>query len=372
MPRVALYSHDAQGLGHVQRNLAIAAALASTTPAPDVLLFSGAEEAAALARPAPCDVVTLPALRKRLDGSYAPRHLSGGLAELVAVRSAVLASTLDTFAPDLLIVDKLPGGAFGELEPALERLRGRTRIVLGLRDVLDDPATTRREWREQRFASTIERWYDAIWVYGDPRVFDPVAEYGLAGRPTFTGYLAHGRGSAPAAGAPVVLGLVGGGQDGRALAECFAATRFPAGHRGVLVTGPQMPAADRARIGRIAPGRADLVVHEFVPDVARWIAGAAAVVSMGGYNTVCELLASATPGLVVPRIRPRTEQLIRARRLAARGALDCLDPAEVSPGALAAWLRRAVARERRPRAGLDLDGLCRVRALAAPEVAHAA
>lgn len=346
-----------------------------------------------LARPAGCDVVTLPALRKHADGSYAPRHLSGGLRELIGVRSAMLASTLAAFAPDLLIADKLAGGAFGELLPALERLRGRTRMVLGLRDVLDDPATTRREWREQRAAATIARSYDAVWVYGDPRVLDAVAEYDLpapvAARTTFTGYLARGRNGAGGAGRepvvadadragpatlgraggagrePVVLGLVGGGQDGRRLAECFAATRFPPGHRGVLVTGPQMPAGDRARVRALARGRNDLVVHDFVPGLERWVGGAAAVVGMGGYNTVCELLAAGTPGLVVPRVRPRTEQLIRARALAARGVLDCLHPAELTPDAVAAWLRRATRRgPLRFDGALDLDGLARVRALA--------
>lgn len=387
-PRVALYSHDAQGLGHIQRNLAITAALKGGSLAPDVLLFSGTDEAAALARSARCDVVTLPALRKRLDGSYAPRHLSGSLGELIAVRSAVLASTLDAFGPDLLIVDKLAGGAFGELVPTLERLRARggTRIVLGLRDVLDDSATTRREWREQRAAATIERCYDAVWVYGDSRVFDTVAEYDLpapvAARTTFTGYLARGRGADPATvpRAPVILGLVGGGQDGRQLAECFAATPLPQGHRGALVTGPQMPDADRARIRELAGGRDDLTVHEFVPGLQGWVAGAAAVVSMGGYNTVCELLAAGTPGLIVPRVRPRTEQLIRARRLAAHGALDCLHPAELSSDAVGAWLRQAVTRGPRCCEGqLDLDGLGRVPALAAEllaspvaEVTHAA
>lgn len=57
------------------------------------------------------------------------------------MRSAVLAAALEAFAPDLLIVDKLPSGVLGEFVPALERLRaaGRTKMVLGLRDVLDDP-----------------------------------------------------------------------------------------------------------------------------------------------------------------------------------------------------------------------------------------
>ena len=55
--------------------------------------------------------------------------------------------------------------------------------------------------------------------------------------------------------------------------------------------------------------RADLTLAEVVD--------ASAVVSMGGYNSVAEILTTNTPALLVPRDRPRQEQLIRARALQA-------------------------------------------------------
>nr|MBA2416388.1 glycosyltransferase [Geodermatophilaceae bacterium] len=72
-PRIALYSHDALGLGHLRRNLALAGSLCASTHQlgrPDVLLFAGALEATDFARPDGCDLVTLPSLRKDADGSY--------------------------------------------------------------------------------------------------------------------------------------------------------------------------------------------------------------------------------------------------------------------------------------------------------------
>ena len=42
------------------------------------------------------------------------------------------------------------------------------------------------------------------------------------------------------------------------------------------------------------------------------MARAAGVVAMGGYNTFCEILSFDKPALVVPRVRPRLEQAIRA------------------------------------------------------------
>ncbi len=380
-PRIALYSHDALGLGHIRRNMAVATALAALRPAPDLLVFSGAPESAGLARPRRCDVVTLPTVAKDSSGTYAPRHLSGPLADVVAIRSSVLRSALAAFAPDLLIVDKLPRGFGGELEAALAHLAGRcgTRIVLGLRDVLDEPDVVRREWAAQENTEAVERWYDQVWVYGDAQVLDPVADNGLpaevAERTTYTGYLARpgrpGSGAGPAPQPPYVLGIVGGGQDGLGLAQAFARAPLPAGHRGVLVTGPHMPDHHGRRVAALAAGRGDLEVVPFVAAIEALIAGASAAVGMGGYNTVCELLATGVPALIVPRVHPRREQLIRADRLAALGALDVAHPEGLTVEGLGAWLDRAVhGRTARPRRPMDLEGLARLPGLAAALLAR--
>src|SRR5262249_56093673 len=104
----------------------------------------------ALGGPGGGDCFSLPAPRKERNGHSRARHLDLPLDELIAVRARSIAAALEAFAPDVLIVDKVPRGAVNELDPALESLRRgrRTRCVLGLRDVLDDPATVCREWRE--------------------------------------------------------------------------------------------------------------------------------------------------------------------------------------------------------------------------------
>src|SRR5262249_55985809 len=117
------------------------------------------------------------------------------LSALLALRSKTIAAALDAFEPDVLIVDKVPRGAGHELDASLEAIRahGLTRCVLGLRDVLDDPETVRREWREAGTENSISTYYDAVWVYGDPILYDPVREYGfspeVASKVRFTGYL---------------------------------------------------------------------------------------------------------------------------------------------------------------------------------------
>lgn len=389
--RVAFYSHDTQGLGHVRRTSLLARAVVEADPDTDVLLLTGAAEATGLPLPERTEVVTLPRIGKDPERGYGPRAWGGSLDDVVRVRAGVLDGALAAFRPDVLVVDKVPLGVGGELLPALRRLRrqGGTACVLGLRDVLDTPDVAVREWREQRSTSVIEQLFDEVWVYGDARVYDPLTEYALppqvAARTVFTGYLGRGRASTTLTGYlgrgrasttpavaptdPYVLCLVGGGQDGAALAEAFAASPLPAGTRGVLVTGPYLPADVHDRLHDVARDRDDLDVHTFVRDVVPLVEGASAVVTMGGYNSVCEVLASGRPALVVPRTRPRAEQLVRARRLADLGLLDVLTGA-TTPERLGSWVARATdpARAtalRRPVVDVDLDGLSRVPALVA-------
>lgn len=389
--RVALYSHDTMGLGHLRRNIAIASSIVTAEEAAgraaDVLLLSGARETAAYPLPAGVDCLTLPALAKGADG-YGPRSLHASLAEVVELRAALLRAALERFAPDVLVVDKVARGVCRELEPALTDLHalGRTRLVLGLRDVLDEPAVTAAEWERDGALEAMADLYDAVWWYGDRAVLDPVAEYGLpprvARRLRATGYLAHGRAvhaagvpdglsadggpwaaSRARAGQPYVLCMVGGGQDGAELARAFAAADLPAGHRGVLLTGPYLPRDAHDELARAVRRGSRTDVLRFTPDVAPLVAGAAAVVAMGGYNTVCEVLAAGRPALVVPRVHPRVEQLIRADRLSALGLLDVLHPDALTPAALAAWSREAVGHPGRPATAVDLDGLARLPAL---------
>lgn len=355
--RVALYSHDALGLGHTRRNLAIAHATATACEA-DILLLTSAPQAVLDHRPPGCDLVALPALIKDSDGEYTARHLSLQRDDVLAVRSSILEAALRSFAPDILIVDKHPRGFAGELEPALNALRALspphapgTHVVLGVRDVLDDAATAAAEWEASGSAAALQQWYDEIWVYGDADVHDPLAGLALPDRlrdrVVHTGYLATGRGSHASARPtpttePYVVAMVGGGADGAELASAFAAAELPEGHRGVLVTGPQMPAEHRRRIERLAATRPELDVYRYVEDAEALLARAAAVVSMGGYNTVCEAMAHGRPLLVVPRVRPRAEQLVRAEALARAGMLDVLHPDRLVPAALADWMRGAV------------------------------
>ena len=394
--RLALYSHDAKGLGHLRRNLALAHHLARALPGltgRDVtgLVITGLAPGQEHRLPEGFDWLVLPGVKKA-EGTYLPQRLRITREDLGLVRSALLSGVLTTFSPDLLIIDRHPYGVHQELREPLARLRQaspRARVVLGLREVLDTPVTVQREWEELSEADTLRGLIDEVWVYGDSSVHDlsatGEAPAALEERMRYTGYLAHGRDAAEtthgseASGAlagnaevaeAFILTTAGGGSDGINLLRAAAAARVPDGYRHVVVTGPQLDAARFHQVAQAAGPRT--IVRRTWPGMSHHIQRAAAVISMAGYNTVSEILASDTPALLVPRETPRLEQLIRATALKHAGAIDLLRVTDLSTAALEDWLTERLSDQdagtRSQRAGrcrLRLDGLETVPLLAA-------
>lgn len=380
--RVVLYSHDSVGLGHTRRNLAIAQSLADSLPEAagrrlSGLLITGEKTATSYRCPEGFDWVVIPGITKR-SGGYGPRSLAVGTERLMDVRSSVIAGALTSFDPHIVIVDRHPFGVDGELAEPLRLLRAArpdVTLVLGLREVLDEPSRAAAEW-EKVGADTVAELFDRIWIYGDEAAHDPFAsgELPSAFRPMadYTGLLSAGRrstGRTPVGKKPFVVTMVGGGSDGGAVAAAAAAAPVPAGYHHLVVAGPQMPKADRVA-AESAAGEQTTVVKK-VSDGLSYITQSEAVVCMTGYNTVAEILSTDTPALTIPRTQPRTEQLIRARGLAKTGALDMLHPDEATPVRIGEWIAEAVSSERiavrqqAARAGIGRDGLARIVGLTA-------
>lgn len=374
-PRIAFYSHDTMGMGHLRRNMLIASALSSGRCQADTLLIAGTREAGFFAEQAGLDCVTLPALTKNRDGEYSARHYGWSLEETTRLRGRVIASALLAFRPDILVVDKLPQGICNELQRTLKLIRSRvqTHCVLGLRDVLDEPKVAIREWESSNNDAIIEKYFDEVWVYGDPNLYDCRAEYRFVNstldRIRFTGYLDQKSrcGSAALASRskqPLALCVVGGGQDGVGLAKAFVEGGVPKGWRAAVITGPFMPMADKqqliqAAIERCPAGGEPMKIIDQLVEADDYVSQADRVVAMGGYNTVMAVLSFRKPALIVPRTRPRAEQWIRAERLAAANLITALHPSDLSPLAIRNWLAQSDVADPAEHQ-IDLSGLDRI------------
>ncbi len=370
--RILMYSHDTFGLGHLRRCRTIAHALVEEYRGLNVLIISGATIAGAFDYRARVDFVKIPSVIKLRNGEYTSLERHIDLEDTLTMRRSIIRHTAETFRPDIFIIDKEPMGLSGEVEETLAYLKGRgTRLILGLREVMDAPHLLEAEWKRKDVMHKIEKFYDDIWVYGPPDFYDPLigldVPEGVREKLKFVGFLHRNalqmdRAQYQPTG-DYILVTTGGGGDGADLVQDVirAYQHDPElTHRALIVLGPYMPQGERTKLTQEAAKIPYIEVIEFDSRMEDLVAGAQGVVAMGGYNTYCEILSFDKPALIVPRVQPREEQLIRATRAAELGLIDMLLPEESSdPVRLAAALK---ALPKRPppssgHPGLRLEGL---------------
>src|SRR3954463_14958570 len=334
-----VYSHDSFGLGHLRRCRAIAHHLVQRYDRLSVLILSGSPIIGSFDFRSRVDFVRVPGVIKLRSGGYTSLKLNIGTDATLEIRRSIIHHTAEVFEPDLFLVDKEPLGLRGEVRSTLEGLKRRgVPCVLGLRDVMDEPASLVEEWERKGVFPALDELYDAVWVYGLPEIFDPLSEIPrmdrLADKLSFTGYL---RREASEASPPFpdqelpepgyILVTTGGGGDGEALTDwVIRAYEHDPGleSRALLVFGPFMPAEQRAAFHDRVARDPRLSAVPLEAHVEPLFERAAAVVAMGGYNTFCEILSFGKRALLVPRTRPRMEQYLRAERADALGLVRML------------------------------------------------
>ena len=370
--RIMFYSHDTFGLGHLRRSRALATALTQADPEASAIILTGSPMAGRFTFPERVDHIRLPGVTKTPDGSYISQTLGLDIDDTTSLRAGLIQSAVERFEPDLLIVDKEPTGFRGELLPTLEylRMRGRARVVLGLRDVLDEPEVLAAEWTRKGALAAAENLYDEIWVYGVRDVYDPSEGLALSpetrARMHWTGYLRRQvTDASDVPDTPYVLITPGGGGDGAAMVSLVlsAYEQDPElGPDAMLIYGPFLSGEVRdAFDARVAKLNGRVTAVGFDSRIEALFAGAVGVVCMGGYNTFCEVLSFDRPAVIVPRTKPRLEQWIRASRAEELGLVRMLDEFRdgMTTDAMIAAIRALPDQPKPSAAGADglLDGL---------------
>jgi predicted glycosyltransferase len=217
---------------------------------------------------------------------------------------------------------------------------------------MDAPHLLEAEWKNNNVMRKIDQFYDTVWVYGPPDFYDPFIDLDVPAsvreKMKFVGFLqrslSNDHTSTHVPEGEYILVTTGGGGDGADLVHnvIHAYQQDPAlQHKAFIVLGPYMPAKQRAKLVKKGSKIPHIQVIEFDNRMEELIAGAKAVVAMGGYNTYCEILSFDKPALIVPRVAPREEQLIRAQRASELGLIEMLLPEESEdPLRLAEVLKR--------------------------------
>jgi predicted glycosyltransferase len=368
---VLVYVQHLLGIGHLRRAAIIARAL--DRAGLEVVLISGGVPVPGLdlggAR-----LVQLPPVRA-LDESFAvlveanDRPIDGAWQ---AARAERLCALYQALRPRALLIELFPFGRRQlrfELLPLLEAARAsrpRPQILCSLRDVLSARKSPEKTaW----MLDTFGRFFDLALVHGDPRFLPLERSFpearAIADRLRYTGYVVD---DSPVPrldagiGAGEVIVSTGGGAVAGPLVEAALGARALTPLEGAtwrLLIGPNLAAAELRDIAARAP--AGVIVERARPDFRALLARGRLSISQAGYNTVMEVLAAGIPAVVVPfAAGSETEQSLRARLLAERGALSVVDEAALSPETLAAAVRTALSHEARGRgrgrAGLDVSG----------------
>jgi predicted glycosyltransferase len=346
---ILMYSHDTYGLGHIRRSMAIARHLSGKEV--NILILTGSPIAGRFTFPEQVDFVRIPGMIKKTNDEYHSLSIRIDPNQALHIRKNIISATAEAFRPDLFIVDKEPLGLKKEVLPTLQWLRESlpaTKTVLGLRDILDEPSVVCNDWKAKDVYRYLEELYDEIWIYGNRDIYDPIVEYkipsSLEPKICFTGYIPRKQWSKTVRQKirkryrildedTFILVTAGGGGDGCDLLDHYLSMHdfFPTSlpFKTLMITGPFMPKSSRESLKKRAKqyGIKSLPFH---PRMEQMIGAADLVISMGGYNTICEILSQQTPSLIIPRETPRKEQLIRAEKLTEQGLIDYIPWKEVS------------------------------------------
>lgn len=352
MKKILVYSHDTYGLGNLRRMSAISQALQKTIPDTSILLLSGSPMAHGFRLTEGMDYIKLPCLTRKQRDGYEAKFLRTDLQATIRLRSDLILAAAKNFQPDILLVDKKPFGVKNELQSALEYLyehHPQMKAALILRDILDAPEATLSVWQGRQYFAVIEKFYEQVLVLGTPEIFDPREEYqfpaSVASKVKFCGYLRRANGTKTRAEiraalrlAPeqkLVVATLGGGEDAFEIIATYLAglAQLPRANNmhSVIVTGPEMKAAQCEQLKTRAANLAHITMLEFTDDLMSYLGAADAVIAMGGYNTICEILSLNKKAVIIPRVRPVQEQFIRAQRMSALGLFDYIHPDELTP-----------------------------------------
>ena len=378
MKRLLIYSHDTFGLGNIRRIMNIATYLHRAIPDLSILIVTGSPMIQSFRIPKGIDYIKLPCLSRTESGEYSAKYLESKIDDIVRLRSDLILSSVLNFKPDIMLIDKKPHGVKHELRETLSLVKSylpSTRTILLLRDILDAPEATIKVWKDNGYYEAVKSAYDLVLVLGTPEIFDPRVEYNFpftaSEKVEFCGYiqpqaLLRDRDTVRKelqikSAERLVLVTPGGGEDGHALVQTYiqALQHMPhkAHIRSLIVTGPEMSESQRMVLNRSALQFPGVRMLEFTNDLPSYMNASDLVVSMGGYNTVCEILSLKKRAIIVPRVRPVEEQWIRAERMARLGLLVTIHPDSLTPQGLLRTILAELSSDQPLHPTLNLDAL---------------
>jgi predicted glycosyltransferase len=368
-----MYCQHVLGIGHLVRSTEIARALSRNA---DVTFVSGGEAVDGFNFPPGVKLVQLPAIQTDEEfGALENCGSSQTLEELQDLRRKRLLGLFDEIRPDALVIELFPFGrkrfAF-ELVPLLERAQTRnseTLVASSLRDILVEKSDQAKH--EERVCRIVNAYFDLILVHGDPafqkldETFHRVGDLHCDVR--YTGFVqqeepASATEEDSSVAGPTIVASIGSGRyrQGQLMLEnvirAAALLQEEIPHRFRVFAGPFIPPEVYEVLKRLARETRNVELDKYSPNFIDCLKRADLSISMGGYNTIMNLLATGVRSLVYPyTANDDQEQHIRARKLESLGVVELLHPEMLPPELLAPKISAMLAKTP-ARLALDMDG----------------
>ena len=315
--RVLMYCQHVLGMGHLVRSLEIVRALTDW----DVTFLNGGDLCPGMEFPPQTEVINLPPIKSESDFKTILASEKGQDLEAVKrIRASRIQAEFARIQPDVFLIEMFPFGrkhfAY-ELVPVLEQIRLKkmpTAVVCSLRDILVNNKRNQAQHNE-RAITLMNRYFDLLLVHSDPRLqtldetFPQVRELRCDIR--YTGFVSQAvpqpleaPSDRQASDQPMILVSIGGGRVGYELVECAlqasAQLRASLPHRMMILTGPYMPEEQFQQLQQSAEGQEQVVIQRYTSDFLSYLQQASLSVSMAGYNTCMNLMATGSRAVVLP------------------------------------------------------------------------
>jgi predicted glycosyltransferase len=384
--KVLAYNSAARGTGQFVRGLKLAATIVSAFGDARCVLLVGSNYVPRRC-PANTTIIRMPEITKTLNGRAVCSTLN--VERAFEIRQATIRNVISEFRPDVFLVDSRPLGLNGELLHSLQaiRARGECKIMLILRDIVDQPALVKARWRDESVYEAIENLYDKVVFLGEESIYNAAEMYGLTSfgnKVIYAGYLGdrvthvadqrprhHGSDAMNS-----VLVTVGGGYDGDRLvrALCCYIESIADAQRYIsfkIVLGCNSPLSRKTLVAEYPRITRDAEIIAYLDDLTALIAEADLVITMCGYNTLTEALAHRKKLIAVPRSHSGCEQILRAEAVArAYDGIWVLPEHNLSTEAIGQALRSGLDAPP-PRLEIEMSGNARLVELLKNEVQHA-
>ncbi|MFP5213467.1 MAG: glycosyltransferase family protein [Acidobacteriota bacterium] len=328
--KIMMYCQHVLGIGHFFRSMEIAGAMDRH----EVLFVEGGDPLPGFVPPAHVKRLALPSMM--MDPEFKALDARGDDLEAVKARRAeLLMESFSRFAPDVLITELFPFGRRQfrfELMPILKKIRAErlpTKVVCSLRDILVEKPN--QATYEENVLAILNDYFDLLLIHSDPKLIPLDESFTRVGDirvpVEYTGFVVRKPHEPPEErdGKVIVLSS-GGGRVGVDLlaSAIMATTSMRDEDLDIRVfLGPFMEEEDRAYLADCAAGDPRVSLLPFSLDFLSELSRADLSVSMAGYNTCMDILASGIKALVYP-FPQNQEQTLRAMRLESAGYLQMI------------------------------------------------